>query len=160
MSQTYKEASKGNWHNGTDKTSLDEIKTGCLQRIADASEKMANVSEKLVANYQRLEADEAYYRIKYHEKCEEINNLNRRINGYKGLIAKNKNQKPKEDNWIPISNPPKLGKFGNRIVLGWFPESKMAHEMTYFKKSGWYFDKEQHGTPTHWQDLPEEPIKK
>lgn len=64
---------------------IEQIQTGAMLRMADASEKMAS-------NYTQLQNDCDWYRQKYRKKNEEIEHLNRRITSLKGVITKLKKQ--------------------------------------------------------------------
>lgn len=81
---TLKELSKNNFDAGTN-NSLECINTGSLQRIADATEKMAS-------NYIALENDRNYYKRRYEEKQSECERMARRIFALKGVITKQKNK--------------------------------------------------------------------
>lgn len=73
-----REASKGNF---TSSKTAEDIQLGCLQRIADATEKMAT-------NFINLQNDRDYYKKLAEERFERISNLERRIASYKGVITK------------------------------------------------------------------------
>lgn len=78
----FREHSKQNFE--SDKT-VEHINAGSLQRIADATELMAK-------NYTNLQNDVDRYRGWYKEGREEIDRLNKRISGLKGVITKMKNK--------------------------------------------------------------------
>lgn len=73
-------------HQGT--ATNEEIQTGCLQRIAAATEAMAK-------NYTQLQADLEWYKKQYNNKCEEVRSLHRRISALRGLATRRKNEKRK-----------------------------------------------------------------
>lgn len=84
--KSYAKESKKDW--GTSdpgSITLEQIQTGAMLRMADASEKMAS-------NYTDLQNDRDWYRQKYREKNDEIKHLNRRITSLKGVITKLKNR--------------------------------------------------------------------
>lgn len=68
MTEDYRIESKKNWHHSGD-TSKDDIKTGSLQRIADATELMAK-------DYQKLISERDYYKRCYESE----KNCSRRLN--------------------------------------------------------------------------------
>lgn len=75
---TQREQSKKDWES---RDTSEDLQLGCLQRIADATEKMAS-------NYQRMEKDLAMYKRWYKEKCETVNNRDRSISSLRGQITK------------------------------------------------------------------------
>ena len=75
---TQREQSKKDWES---RDTSEDLQLGCLQRIADATEKMAS-------NYQRMENDLAMYKRWYKEKCETVNNRDRSISNLSGQITK------------------------------------------------------------------------
>lgn len=80
---TCREASKGNWaSNGT----TEDINQGSLQRIADATEKMAQ-------GYIQLINDRDWWKRRSEGQEQEITRLNNRIKALKGVITKMKNSK-------------------------------------------------------------------
>jgi len=70
----------------------EDIKLGCLQRIADASEKMAS-------KYIQMENDLEYYKKYYRERGDVIAKRDKTISSLKGQITKLK----KKINANPIS---------------------------------------------------------
>lgn len=76
-----RETSKREWTHATD--SLEAISTGSLQRIADATEKMAE-------RYTQLLDDNAWLRTEYKRRGERIDSLSRRIAALRGVITKMK----------------------------------------------------------------------
>lgn len=92
--RSYKEASKTDWGT-TDETkdipekiglSLEQIKLGCLLRIADATELMST-------NYLRMQSNLDWYKDYYIKQTAEIEKLRRSLASYKGQITKLKNKK-------------------------------------------------------------------
>jgi hypothetical protein len=61
--------------------SLDQMNAGSLQRIADATEMMAQ-------NHIRLQSDLAQYKRWYNEEREQNRHLERRIRSLKGVITR------------------------------------------------------------------------
>lgn len=89
--KSHSQSSSENWgHTYTgenDFPGIENLKFGCLQRIANASEKMA-------ANYDSLIRDRDWYKKRYEEQQKEIQKLSRKISAYKGHIARMKSLKP------------------------------------------------------------------
>lgn len=65
--------------------SIENINTGCLQRIAAATEMIAS-------NYQRMENDLAYYKRRNGEMATSIQKRDRQISALRGVITKMKNK--------------------------------------------------------------------
>ena len=82
MAKSFIELSKTDWipTHGNNPT-LDEVNTGCMQRIALATEKMAG-------NYTQLQNDTDYYKEIYKERGVTIERLYRQISNMKGQITK------------------------------------------------------------------------
>ena len=78
-----RQESKQEW-NGTG--TEQSINAGSLQRIADATEKMAS-------NYTQLQNERDLYKRLYNEKLVTINKLYRQISALKGVITKLKKKK-------------------------------------------------------------------
>lgn len=83
MSNDFKDGSKKNWIGHTKKLTENEIKVGCLQRIADSLEKME-------LPYLRLLDDVAHLKEKHRERNAAIDHLNRRIASLQGVITRMK----------------------------------------------------------------------
>lgn len=79
-----REASKQNW-NSTN--TVMDINSGSLQRIADATEKMAS-------SYDNLRNDRDLYKKWYEEGNENRNKLERKISALRGVITKLKKRNP------------------------------------------------------------------
>lgn len=79
MAKTFKELSKINWVNSknNDKPSYEEIIVGCLQRIADSTELMAQ-------NYLKLQSDNDYLRKRVNTLNKEVEHHKRSAAAYKG----------------------------------------------------------------------------
>lgn len=82
MGKDFKQQSKENW---SGQEIIENINAGSLQRIADATEKMAG-------NYTRLQNDCDLYKRWYEAGREERNRLANRIKALKGVITKQKKQ--------------------------------------------------------------------
>lgn len=83
----YKEESKKNWYTEMPVTNED-LQTGCLQRIADATELMAS-------NYLKLQADLESWKKWGKEKQAKLEAAERRIIALKGVITKLKKKSAK-----------------------------------------------------------------
>lgn len=79
---TFREASKQNWNSSN---STEHINTGSLQRIADATEIMAQ-------NFIQLQNDRDMYKRWWKEQQEQSAKLSRRIAALQGVITKMKNK--------------------------------------------------------------------
>ena len=77
-----REASKQNWEC---RNTVEDINSGSLQRIADATELMSQ-------NFIRLQNDRDMYKRWYDKEKEEKERLYRRVSALKGVITKLKNQ--------------------------------------------------------------------
>lgn len=86
MAKDFKELSKENWVPNMGTVTNDSIKTGCLQRIADASELMAS-------NFIALQNDRDYYKRRLNEESESGERMARRIRALQGVITKMKKKK-------------------------------------------------------------------
>lgn len=85
---TYKDHSRGNWYNSLSQNpTLDELQTGALQRIADATELMAK-------NYLHLQAEAQKYKRWYESEVADNKRLGRSNAAYKGMVNKLKKRKP------------------------------------------------------------------
>lgn len=78
MANSMREASKIEWSSND---SISEINAGSLQRIADATEKMAS-------NYTSLQNSLDNYKRWYGDEQKENESLRRRISALKGVITK------------------------------------------------------------------------
>lgn len=78
----YRDESRTNW--GTSQLgplNLDQINTGAILRIADATEVMAK-------DHQDLINDRDWYKKRYEEGLEDLKKLDRKITAMKGVITK------------------------------------------------------------------------
>lgn len=80
-----KQATRTNWTVETSHPAKypgdENIKIGCMQRIADATELMAKDRQKLIDDYDYLKRNRDYYR----ERCAKLEKSNA---GLKGVITK------------------------------------------------------------------------
>lgn len=88
---SFKDQSKKNWGFNNDgimpkrEITNEEIQIGCMQRVADASEKMAS-------NYTNMQDNLAWYKNRYEERGDAIRFMEKRIAALKGAITKLKNK--------------------------------------------------------------------
>jgi len=85
----YRDESRINW--GTDasgQSTRDDIKFGCLLRIADGVEKMA-------INHTKLINEKKHFEFMSKQNLESYERERRRANAYKGIIRKLKLRGPK-----------------------------------------------------------------
>lgn len=80
MSDTMRQASNKDWNSAD---TAESLQIGCLQRIADATEKMAS-------NYTRLQADCDMYKRLVNEEREACASLRRSNNALRGVIKRMK----------------------------------------------------------------------
>jgi hypothetical protein len=78
----FKESSRINFSSAN---TIEHIQTGCLQRIADATELMAS-------NYTQLQNDRDNYKRWYYDERELSAKLYRRISALQGTITRIKNK--------------------------------------------------------------------
>jgi hypothetical protein len=83
MTENIKNQSKKNWLPESQNATIEEIKVGALQRIADSTEAMA-------ANYIKMQDDLERYRAMFKVKNEQISRLYRRISALQGVITRMK----------------------------------------------------------------------
>lgn len=81
--KSFKDQSRIDWHNKDRQlyATEEDIKTGALQRIADATEVMAK-------NYIKMQSDLDLYKRLYKEVSESNSRMARRIYSLKGVITK------------------------------------------------------------------------
>lgn len=83
MSDAYIEESKKRWHTADGSPSTDQLKLGCLQRIATATEMMAQSYSRLIS-----ERDNA---VSSEERCRQREQkLRNRVAGLRGAIGRMK----------------------------------------------------------------------
>lgn len=80
MTQSLKEYSRSEFNDGNPNT-FQELQTGCLQRIADATEKMA---EPYLSLLRQLESKTK--QLDFH--CAECDRLEHRVAGLRGYIGR------------------------------------------------------------------------
>ena len=81
MNESYRKESRKDWVATGPAVTTDDLKLGCLQRIADACELMAKRRDELVRAKDSAEANAAYYQNLYRS-------ADRRISAGKGQITK------------------------------------------------------------------------
>lgn len=86
--KSFKEQSRIDWHNKDRQQSptLEDIQTGAIQRIADATERMAG-------NYLQLQNELDHYKRWNKNYREENEKLRRSISALQGVITKLKKQR-------------------------------------------------------------------
>jgi rubrerythrin len=85
MGKTLKDHSRTLWTAKADNPDNALLQIGCLQRIADATEVMAQ-------NHVKLQADLEWYKTQYKLKGDRIDELKMSIRGYKAANTKLKNK--------------------------------------------------------------------
>jgi selenocysteine lyase/cysteine desulfurase len=83
MSEDTRATSRKTWNSGT---TLADINAGSLQRIADATEKMA-------ASYDSMRSSRDYWERRAKEETEAARRLVRRVNALRGVITRLKRAK-------------------------------------------------------------------
>jgi hypothetical protein len=86
MSKSFRNGSKENWSSNSDGLTIEQINAGSLQRIADASEKMA-------MNHDQLIRSRDYYKRAYESSMASVKSLERSNASLRGQITKMKNAK-------------------------------------------------------------------
>lgn len=80
--KNYRDESRTNWGTSQEcSLNLDQINTGAILRIADATEVMAK-------HHQDLINDRDWYKKRYEEGLEDLKKLDRKITAMKGVITK------------------------------------------------------------------------
>ena len=87
MSQTLKDASRVLW-TSNDPPAFEQINVGSLQRIADATEKMAVRHTELMAQVERLKCDRDFWRQQAEMDGKRISNLRGQITKLKNKVKK------------------------------------------------------------------------
>lgn len=87
MEKSLKENSRGDWSAPDDSyvSTIEQVRVGSLQRIADATEKMAT-------NFLQLQGDVEHYKKKYFASIKRQRTLERSNNALRGYIKKLKNK--------------------------------------------------------------------
>ena len=86
MSETFRQESKKEWQKQDVNPINDDLKIGCLQRIADACELMIEDKQKLAEKLKYLERENKELNLS-------IDRYWRAICAYKGILKKRKNKK-------------------------------------------------------------------
>jgi len=87
--KTYKEQSRINWGSTEEKLTLEQINTGAILRIADATESMAK-------NYTQMENDLKYYKDLANDRLKIITSLNNVNSVLRGHLTRLKNKSCKK----------------------------------------------------------------
>lgn len=69
-----------------------EIQTGCMQRVADATEKMADGFQAILYTLKKAEADRDAYQRWYHEQASLVKQREHTIRTLKGVITKSRKE--------------------------------------------------------------------
>ena len=85
MSGNYAEESKKNWSKALGQPNNDDLKLGCLQRIATATEIMS-------LNNQRIQSDLDYYKGRCNRLDNEVSRLLKSRSSLRGVITRMKNK--------------------------------------------------------------------
>lgn len=79
---TFKEESKRDFSpRPGEGPTIDQVQVGCLQRIADATERMAT-------NFLELQRDVGMYKKWYNEEVARSQALSRKLNALRGVVTK------------------------------------------------------------------------
>lgn len=82
MADSFKKASRIEWEGATGQhPTIEQLNLGCLQRIADAAEKMAQ-------NWSALTEERDRYKRWYEEERQKSKKLRHRIRALKGVATK------------------------------------------------------------------------
>jgi hypothetical protein len=84
----YRELSKTNWGHEGENATLEQINTGAILRIADATEKMAQRHTELIRERDNLEGNSRRWQARAEESA-------KRIAALKGVITKLKKKQDK-----------------------------------------------------------------
>ncbi len=97
--KSYRDESKTNYgHSSGGNANREQINAGSLQRIADATETMAEGFAAVLGKLEHAEKMEEYFREQYVRKRDQVNKLECQVNGYKGQVAKMRKQIQKLQN--------------------------------------------------------------
>lgn len=84
--KSYRKESRTDWGSYEKGITLEQVNTGSLLRIADATELMAK-------NHEQLVQLKEYYERRYNEERQRADKLERQVRGYKGVISRMKKQR-------------------------------------------------------------------
>lgn len=84
MSDTYDKESRRQWHTTERVPRIDQLSFGCLQRIADACEKMAASYDAMRADRDRWKGSAEYRQ----RRIEELKHSNAALRGHIGLLKR------------------------------------------------------------------------
>lgn len=84
MPENHTDMSRGEWHSAVPGAVREDIQTGCLQRIATATEKMARSYGNLIEERDR-------YKWLFENERKFANLLQRRVSALRGTITRMKN---------------------------------------------------------------------
>lgn len=90
MSKDLREWSKGRWLPNSSKPDIEEIQSGCLQRIADATEMMSK-------NHDALVRDRDIYKRLFRDSKDRIEQLERSNAALRGVITRLKKERTNND---------------------------------------------------------------
>ena len=93
MSKTLKELTKDSYSPGSNSPTAEELKLGCLQRIADATEVMAQNYAAIIKAKESAEKDRDRYWKYYTDESATTKKLRAQISALRGVITKLKKQK-------------------------------------------------------------------
>lgn len=97
---SWKEKSRSDWNTELDNASdlpVEYIQTGCLMRIAEATELMAQ-------NYRQLMEDRDQYKRWYEQKKVEIERLQNEARTLRGVVTRFRNERDKLKNELFSGN--------------------------------------------------------
>ncbi len=86
--KNYKDQSRINWGTTSETLTLEQINTGAILRIADATESMAK-------NYTQMERDLKYYKELSERRGESLIKSHRLVSSLKGHLTRHKNKSKK-----------------------------------------------------------------
>lgn len=92
MTKSFRELSRREYSRDENAATMEDVRIGTLQRIADAAELMAENHNELLLKIDKLEHDKKTYYDWYREGCETIRSLNRSNNALRGVITRLKNK--------------------------------------------------------------------
>lgn len=92
MGSNIREKSKENFRIGGLVPTENELKVGALQRIADATEKMAESSQAMAKNYNDLLRERNMFKDWYRDEQNKVEKLKRSNAALRGVITRLKNK--------------------------------------------------------------------